>query len=93
MPWIVASPSPVPWPLGLVVKNGSEARAATSGGMPVPVSLTRRRTYRRGARPGFVLAYARSTSTFSVSSVSVPPSGIASRALTARLSRTCSSCP
>jgi hypothetical protein len=33
-------PNPVPWPAGLVVKNGSKTRAATSGGMPVPVSLT-----------------------------------------------------
>jgi hypothetical protein len=32
-------PSPVPWPVGLVVKNGSKIRSTTSGGMPVPVSL------------------------------------------------------
>ena len=28
------SPSPVPLPTSLVVKNGSNARASTSGGMP-----------------------------------------------------------
>ncbi len=33
-------PSPVPSPIGLVVKNGSKARATTSGVIPVPVSLT-----------------------------------------------------
>ncbi len=40
MPCTVASPSPVPLSLGLVVKNGSKIRDTTSGGMPVPVSLT-----------------------------------------------------
>ncbi len=30
----------MPWPMGFVVKNGSKARAITSGVMPVPVSLT-----------------------------------------------------
>ena len=34
------SPSPVPLPGSLVVKNGSNTAAMTSGGMPVPVSLT-----------------------------------------------------
>ena len=33
-------PSPVPWPVGLVVKNGSIARARTSSVMPDPVSVT-----------------------------------------------------
>ncbi len=28
----------MPWPIGLVVKNGSKAFAMTSGGMPVPAS-------------------------------------------------------
>ena len=35
----------MPWPSGLVVKNGSKARAATSGAMPVPVSVTQTETY------------------------------------------------
>ena len=29
-------PSPVPWPSGLVVKNGSKIRSRTVGSMPVP---------------------------------------------------------
>ena len=34
----MSSPSPVPSPTGLVVKNGSKIRLCTSGGMPGPVS-------------------------------------------------------
>src|ERR1700751_4107020 len=34
----VSSPSPVPAPTSLVVKNGSNTRARMSGGMPGPVS-------------------------------------------------------
>ena len=30
----------MPWPIGLVVKNGSNTWAITSGDMPVPVSVT-----------------------------------------------------
>ena len=41
MPWTVARPRPVPSPGPLVVKNGSKARSATSGAMPVPSSETR----------------------------------------------------
>ena len=40
MPWTVARPSPVPLPSSLVVKNGSNKRACTSGVMPAPVSVT-----------------------------------------------------
>ena len=35
----------MPWPIGLVVKNGSKARAITSGVMPVPVSVTQSDRY------------------------------------------------
>ncbi len=44
----------MPWPIGLVVKNGSKARAITSGGMPVPVSVTLMTRTARGivAAPG-----------------------------------------
>ena len=35
----------MPWPTGLVVKNGSKMRAWTSGSMPTPVSLTLSCTY------------------------------------------------
>ena len=38
-------PKPVPWPIGLVVKNGSNALAITSGVMPVPVSVTQMQIY------------------------------------------------
>jgi hypothetical protein len=34
------SPSPVPFPGSLVVKNGSVARFSCSGVMPMPVSTT-----------------------------------------------------
>jgi len=36
----MSSPSPVPWPTSLVVKNGSNTCGRTSGGMPGPVSAT-----------------------------------------------------
>ena len=48
MPWTVARPSPVPLPGSLVVKNGSNRRACTSGVMPVPVS--RHREHHVGTR-------------------------------------------
>ena len=44
MPWQVASPSPVPLPCGLVVKNGSNRCDSTSSLIPVPVSVTERVT-------------------------------------------------
>ena len=40
IPKTVERPSPVPTPLGLVVKKGSKIRAFTSGVMPCPVSVT-----------------------------------------------------
>src|SRR2546430_8811456 len=40
MPWQIDSPNPVPWPSGLVVKNGSNTRRATSSGIPGPESVT-----------------------------------------------------
>jgi signal transduction histidine kinase len=41
--------------MGFVVKNGSKARATTSGGMPVPVSVTQMQMYAKlhpGVEPG-----------------------------------------
>src|SRR5207248_2230381 len=38
IPWLMASPSPVPWPTSFVVKNGSKMRSRTSAGMPDPSS-------------------------------------------------------
>ena len=40
MPKTVESPRPVPRPLPLVVKNGSNSRACVASSMPMPVSLT-----------------------------------------------------
>src|SRR3954451_10040714 len=77
-------PSPVPFPAGLVVKKGSKARAATSGGMPVPVSVTQMATYwPRGMSRSMAATW--STQVFAVSTVTRPPSGMASRALRQRL--------
>ena len=39
-PNTMLSPSPVPLPTSLVVKNGSKTRSISSGGIPEPVSLT-----------------------------------------------------
>ena len=57
MSWLMESPSPVPSPAGLVVKNGLNILSLTSGGMPVPLSrdpdlnaiaeISGRRDYRR----------------------------------------------
>ena len=55
MPCTTDSPSPVPWPTGLVVKNGSKMRARISGVMPAPVS----RTVSRGVRAGLQLGGSR----------------------------------
>ena len=86
-------PSPVPRPTSLVVKKGSNIRGRTSGAMPVPVSVTARQTKLPGLAEGDRLARGSSMVTASVVIVRVPPSGIASRPLTLRLSRTCSIMP
>ena len=44
MSWLIDRPSPVPWPVGLVVKNGLKMRSRTSGGMPLPLSRIRTST-------------------------------------------------
>jgi hypothetical protein len=38
MSWLMESPRPVPSPVGLVVKNGSNILSFTAGAMPVPLS-------------------------------------------------------
>ena len=83
-------PSPVPLPTGLVVKNGSNALAITSGVIPEPVSETASITYCPLSISASAACWA-SISTLLVSISSRPPSGIASRALTARLRMTFSS--
>ena len=80
----------MPWPSGLVVKNGSKARAITSGVMPVPVSVTHSETYwpggssrsRRRARRAIVGG---------LDGQAAAVGGIASRALMQRLSSAFSS--
>ena len=88
------SPSPVPWPCGLVVKNGSNTWATTSGAMPVPVSATAISAYSPGMVSGGRAPGARTRLT--VVTVKRPPvrpsqgplpTAIASRAFTARFSR------
>ena len=44
IPYTVESPSPVPLPLGFVVKNGSKICGSASASIPHPVSSTVRRT-------------------------------------------------
>ena len=51
MPWAMASPRPVPCPGGLVVKNGSKMREATSAGIPGPSSQTSKTTPPSAVRP------------------------------------------
>ena len=70
IPYTVASPSPVPLPVGLVVKNGSKSRAIVALSMPHPVSVTASSTYRPGATLSWLGAYAASSSTSAVSIVS-----------------------
>ena len=52
MPYTLASPSPVPLPDGLVVKNGSKRCACVASSIPTPVSDTSSRTWRPASRPG-----------------------------------------
>ena len=61
--------------------------------MPYPVSVTLSRTYRPGRAGGHAATESGSMVTLPVSIVSVPPSGMASRALTARFTSTSSICP
>ncbi len=93
IPKTVARPSPVPWPSGLVVKNGSKIRSRVAASIPIPVSLTASRTCGPGRTPTCSRANASSSSTLAVSMVTRPPRGMASRALTTRFMTTCSSWP
>ena len=69
-------------PTSLVVKKGSKTRPMSSAGMPAPVSATRRAT----KSPAMPSASPSFTVTLSAEMVRLPPSLMASRALTARLS-------
>ena len=89
MPYAWDSPSPVPRPGALVVKNGSKIRSRTSGGIPPPVSLTSITSHSVAA--GWPGSRPTSSRRRDRRKRSAPPSGIASRALTARLVNTCRS--
>ena len=73
-------------PVGLVVKNGSNARSRTSRLMPAPESVTASMTYWPALN---VLAVGRDIGFVEIGVRRLdgqrPPLGIASRALTARL--------
>ena len=58
--------------------------------MPVPLSDTASRTYSPGFTTGLFFRYSRSRTTLAVSTVTLPPRGLASRALTSRLTMICS---
>jgi hypothetical protein len=79
----------VPSPGGLVVKNGSTARAMVAASMPEPVSLTATRRYLPGSRSPVFLAMVTGLD----SMVTSPPAGVASRALTTRFSSAASNWP
>ena len=81
MPWTIDRPRPVPLPIPFVVKNGSVARSSVSLSMPTPWSTTHRRTYSPEG----------SGSDRQPEMTMPPPSGIASRAFTTRLTNASSS--
>ena len=83
----VASPSPLLPRSALVVKNGRKTRSRISSSMPRPVSLT----LSSSIPCADAIASGWSPLASSSSIDSRPPSGIASWALTARLTSTCSS--
>ena len=75
----MASPSPVPSPSVLVVKNGSKMRSKRSGGMPGPVSRIASSTVPSGLTVAVTLTR--------------PTPRIACAALRSVLKITCWSCP
>ena len=85
----VARPSPAA--LGLVVKNGSKARSRCSASMPLPVSANAIRTKRPPA--GRSSSWPGSRMTLMAVTARTPPRGMASRAVAATLTSTCSSGP
>src|SRR6185312_7206115 len=93
IPYTVDRPSPLPLPTGLVVKNGSNARARVVSSMPAPLSRTTSDTYWPGLMYGRPPAMPSSTSMFEVLSEMVPPSGIAYDEFNTRLTITWSICP
>ena len=80
----------MPWPTPLVVKNGSKRCWRTSSFMPVPVSRMEIRMYGPGRSSAAQCGHMLSQTPRPVSTVNVPPWGMASRAFAARLIMTCS---
>ncbi|MNT57353.1 hypothetical protein D3C72_1947150 [compost metagenome] len=82
----------MPLPTSLVVKKGSKILSMISGGIPVPLSATSTITMSSAGNSGRPSAAISFASTLRVLMVILPPSGMASRALTQRLMSTCSNC-
>ena len=94
IPYTVESPSPVPFPGSLVVKNGSKMRAWLAGPCPRRCrSPPARRRSRRAPRSAARARRRRSARGWPWRSRVRPPWGIASRAFTTRLISTCSIWP
>src|SRR5271166_3082674 len=75
IPYTVDNPSPVPLPIGLVVKNGSKICTSVSASIPCPESVTFSMAYPPGASSRS-RASSSPTSTLQVSILSLPPCGI-----------------
>ncbi len=94
IPYTVESPSPVPRPGSFVVKKGSKRCDITSGAHPASRVVDGERARARPeAEPGCAVTNVWSSTSGAVSRIRLPPWGMASRALTARFTITCSSCP
>src|SRR5262249_2775181 len=78
------SPRPLPTPISLVVKKGSNMCSSTSCAMPVPVSLTSSTMYSPGPIEPTAAGRAASRRVVSRSTRSTPPRGIACAAFEAR---------
>ena len=85
-PCTMESPNPVPWPCGLVVKNGSNIRLMFSWEIPLPESVTDIAMYSPAGRSARVAIRSLSSIVCVVMEIAPRPSGIASRALIAKLS-------
>ena len=78
------SPKPVPFPEAFVVKNGSKIRFRTLSSIPTPVSVTEMKAYSPNCPYPWDLMNSASMTMRPVAMTSAPPSGMASRAFTAR---------
>ena len=93
MAWVVESPSPVPSPDTLVVKNGSKIRARSFPGIP-RARVADLAAHELAAAHDSIRAHGLAIARGGNARIdSVPPEGIASRALMQRFIMACSSCP